>query len=60
MRLTRLYDDEETQKTHIDSWIKQRAATLESIISFYTDGYEYDADGAKFLKLFARGSPRDV
>ncbi|MBN1776794.1 MAG: hypothetical protein JW811_01615 [Clostridiales bacterium] len=40
MRLSRLYDDEETQKTRIDSWIKQRAATRESIISFYTDGYE--------------------
>ncbi len=40
MRLNRLYDDEETQQQRIDSWIKQRAATQESIISFYTDGYE--------------------
>ena len=41
MRLSRLYDDEETQQNQIGSWIKQRAATQESIISFYTDGYEY-------------------
>jgi len=41
MRLSRLYDDEETQQKRIDSWIKQRAASQESIISFYTDGYEY-------------------
>ncbi|NLI21178.1 MAG: hypothetical protein GX418_06490 [Clostridiales bacterium] len=40
MRLNRLFDDEETQQQRIDSWIKQRAATQESIISFYTDGYE--------------------
>ena len=49
MRLSRLYDDEETQQDNIDSWIKQRAATLESIISFYTDGYEYALTPAKYL-----------
>ncbi len=48
MRLSRLYDDEETQQKRIDSWIKQRAATLESIISFYTDGYEYALTPAKY------------
>ena len=41
MRLNRLFDDEETQQQRIDSWIKQRAATQESIVSFYTDGFEY-------------------
>ncbi len=40
MQLNRLFDDEATQKQRIDSWIKQRAAAKESIISFYTDGYE--------------------
>jgi hypothetical protein len=49
MRLSRLYDDEETQQKRIDSWIKQRAATVESIISFYTDGYEYALTPAKYL-----------
>jgi len=48
MRLNRLYDDEETQQQRIDSWIKQRAATQESIISFYTDGYEAALTPEKF------------
>lgn len=41
MRLNRLYDDESTQQQRIDSWIKQKVATQESIVSFYTDGFEY-------------------
>ncbi|HNW86378.1 MAG TPA: HlyD family efflux transporter periplasmic adaptor subunit [Candidatus Limiplasma sp.] len=48
MRLNRLFDDEETQQQRIDSWIKQRAATQESIISFYTDGYEFALTPDKF------------
>ncbi|MEA4928248.1 MAG: HlyD family efflux transporter periplasmic adaptor subunit [Candidatus Limiplasma sp.] len=48
MRLNRLFDDEETQQQRIDSWIKQRAATQESIISFYTDGYEASLTPDKF------------
>lgn len=56
MRLSRLYDDEETQQKRIDSWIKQRAATLESIISFYTDGYEYALTPQTYLDY----SPAEV
>ena len=48
MRLNRLFDDEETQQQSIDGWIKQRAATQESIISFYTDGYEVALTPDKF------------
>jgi hypothetical protein len=48
MRLNRLFDDEETQQQRIDSWIKQRAATQESIISFYTDGFEVALTPEKF------------
>ena len=48
MRLNRLFDDEETQQQRIDSWIKQRAATQESIISFYTDGFEFALTPEKF------------
>ena len=40
MRLSRLYGDEETQKQRIDSWIKQRHAVRQSIVSFYSDGFE--------------------
>lgn len=39
-RLNRLFDDENTQQQRIDGWIKQKVATQESIVSFYTDGFE--------------------
>ena len=39
-RLTRLYDDESTQQKRIQSYTKQRSASQESLVSFYTDGYE--------------------
>ncbi len=39
-RLSRLYDDESTQLKRIQSYTRQRSATQESLVSFYTDGYE--------------------
>jgi len=48
MRLNRLFDDETTQQQRIDSWIKQKVATQESIVSFYTDGFEYALTPAEF------------
>ena len=39
-RLTRLYDDERTQEKRINSYTKQRSAGQDSLVSFYTDGYE--------------------
>ena len=40
-RMTRLYDDEQSQLQRISSWTKQYAATGDGLISFYSDGYEY-------------------
>ena len=40
-RMSRLYDDEQSQLQRISSWTKQYAAMGESLISFYSDGYEY-------------------
>ena len=40
-RMTRLYDDEQSQLQRISSWTKQYAALNQGIISFYSDGYEY-------------------
>ena len=40
-RMTRLYDDEQSQLQRISSWTKLYAAMSEGIISFYSDGYEY-------------------
>ena len=48
MRLTRLYDDETTQQRRIDSWIKQQVAAQNGIVSFYTDGFEYSLNPAKY------------
>ncbi len=48
MRLNRLFDDENTQKQRIDSWIKPKIAAQEGIVSFYTDGYEHALTPAKY------------
>ncbi len=41
-RMTRLYDDEQSQLQRISSWTKQYTATGEkAVVSFYSDGYEY-------------------
>ena len=40
-RMTRLYDDEQSQMQRISSWTKQYAAMMDGIVSFYSDGYEY-------------------
>ena len=40
-RLSRLYDDEQSQLQRIDSWTKQYAASSETLVSFYSDGYEH-------------------
>ena len=50
MRLNRLYDDESNQQRRIDSWINQTVATQESIVSFYTDGFEYALTPAEYEK----------
>jgi len=50
MRLNRLYDDESTQQQRIDSWIKQKVATQDHIVSFYTDGFEYALTPTEYEK----------
>lgn len=39
-KLTRLFDDENTQLQKISTWTKQYAAVVNGLVSFYTDGYE--------------------
>ncbi|MBQ6528754.1 MAG: hypothetical protein IJI38_09525 [Clostridia bacterium] len=41
-RLSRLLDDEQAQQQRIDSWTKTFYGTRSSLVSFYTDGYEYN------------------
>ena len=40
-RLTRLLNDEQSQQQRIDSWTKVYYSTKASLVSFYTDGFEY-------------------
>ena len=47
-RLSRLYDDESSQMQRIDSWTKLYAASAESLVSFYSDGYEYGLTTANY------------
>ena len=44
-RFSRLFDDETSQTQRIDSWTKQYTATSSSVVSFYSDGYEYGLTG---------------
>ncbi|MBQ9263043.1 MAG: hypothetical protein IJ189_02390 [Clostridia bacterium] len=39
-KLSRLYDEENTQLQRISTWSKQFAAVSDGLVSFYTDGYE--------------------
>ncbi|MBR6185809.1 MAG: hypothetical protein IKQ41_06050 [Clostridia bacterium] len=39
-KLSRLYDDENTQLQRISTWTKQFATSANGLVSFYTDGYE--------------------
>ena len=47
-RLSRLYDDEQSQMQRIDSWTKTYAASSECIVSFYSDGYEYGLNASNY------------
>ena len=55
-KLTRLYDDENTQLQRISTWTEQFAATAEGLVSFYTDGYEK----ALNMNTYADYSPTQV
>lgn len=41
-KLTKLYDEENTRMTSIQSWRKVETAPREGVVSFYVDGYESD------------------
>lgn len=47
-KLTRLYDNENSQLQRIETWTKQFAATDNGIISFYTDGFEGALNSANY------------
>ena len=55
-RMTRLYDDEQSQLQRISSWTKQYGAQGEGLVSFYSDGYEYGLTVTNYDKF----SPAEV
>ena len=55
-KLSRLYDDENTQLQRISTWTKQFATTANGLVSFYTDGYEQ----ALNMSTYADFSPAEV
>ena len=55
-RMTRLYDDEQSQLQRISSWTKQYGAGSDGLVSFYSDGYEYGLTAANYDQF----SPAEV
>ncbi len=55
-KLSRLYDDENTQLQRISTWTKQFAAPANGLVSFYTDGFEK----ALNMNTYADYSPTEV
>lgn len=47
-RMSRLYDEETSQLQRISSWTKQYAAMSESLVSFYSDGFEYGLTSSNY------------
>ena len=55
-RMSRLYDDEQSQLQRISSWTKQYVAMSAGIVSFYSDGFEYGLN----IKNYDQFSPAEV
>ena len=51
--LTRLYDEENTRMTNIQSWRRVETAAESGVVSFYMDGYESDLTEANLTALTA-------
>ena len=55
-RLSRYYDDEQSQLQRISSWTKQCEAKGDGLVSFYSDGYEYGLT----MNNYSEFSPAEV
>ena len=52
-KLTKLYDEENTRLTSIQSWRKVEKAAQDGVVSFYMDGYENDLTVDTLVSLTA-------
>lgn len=58
-RLTRLYEDEQSQLQRINSWTKTFSTVSSGIVSFYSDGYEYGLNTNNY-ESFSPGEVRNM
>ena len=58
-RLTRLYEDEQSQLQRINSWTKTYSTVSSGIVSFYSDGYEYGLNVNNY-ESFTPGEVRNM
>ena len=58
-RLTRLYEDEQSQLQRINSWTKTFSTVSPGIVSFYSDGYEYGLNINNY-ESFSPGEVRNM
>ena len=58
-RLTRLYEDEQSQLQRINSWTKTFSTVSSGIVSFYSDGYEYGLNINNY-ESFSPGEVRNM
>ena len=56
-RMTRLFEDEKTQRDQIEGWKHPMTASRAGIVSFYSDGFEYIKD---FFYIYDQFSISDV
>lgn len=58
-RLTRLFEDEQSQLQRINSWTKTYSTVSSGIVSFYSDGYEYGLNVNNY-ESFTPGEVRNM
>ena len=59
-RMTRLFEDEKTQRDQIEGWKHPMTASKAGIVSFYSDGFEYIKDFFYFYDQFSISEVRDM
>ena len=59
-RMTRLFEDEKTQRDQIEGWKHPMTAAMPGIVSFYSDGFEYIKDFFYNYEQYSISEVRDM
>ena len=59
-RMTRLLEDEKTQRDQIEGWKRPMTASKAGIVSFYSDGFEYVKDFFHIYDQFSISEVKDM